>query len=483
MFNGPKNNVLSSEGKEPFRQANSLINLVQSVGINQLQAVLAQNPDTFTANDFTALIEEGIYKGKNVLMLLAEAASQDRTKPFLQMLKMFPNGFCVADFTAQTQAGSEAGINALWLLAAAEVICKEPSEALLTVLRQVTDTFSATDFTLRVRLGTCPLWFLARAAVEGRTDGLLEVFKMFPSGFSAEYLERMGSGVYSKDIFSLLIEAALANTPEPLSYVLQHFHLNITALKKAHDTLGINSELKNLIQSRIALTTQIAQDAELHTLNLKAAEAQQAGYVEAYYELASHFQDKAMNDDAIEMFLKVPESSVYYQAVCETLPLELIGMATNDLDKEARRIHLVNALKFTLRIEAEQTKIQTLQAIASTYLSHHSEYRDTLLLNPIPESLLSIMMRSSMSYDCFFKELDRLVAAKGIENENIELKEQLKQLESNNDKKSSIEVVTEDFIIKPFIRNFQGAKRVREGDAVSSDDDILQPPTKMQNRK
>ncbi|MGE3317800.1 MAG: hypothetical protein AB7I18_00780 [Candidatus Berkiella sp.] len=88
------------------------------------------------------------------------------------------------------------------------------------------------------------------------------------------------------------------------------------------------------------------------------------------------------------------------------------------------------------------------------------------------------------------KELDKLVTTKRIEDENGYLKmlnkalnEQLERLQSNGENEIRTEAVTEDSIVRPYITHFQSTKRLRESDAVSSDDDILQPPTKKQNRK
>ncbi|MCS5708938.1 DEAD/DEAH box helicase family protein [Candidatus Berkiella cookevillensis] len=236
--------------------------LIESISSNTLI-----NYRSYTPQDFSIQIQDGINKGKNALWFLAWfAAFSGNFKNFLNVFEYHKEAFKAEDFTVQAQEGSAKGQSVLWSLS--HSVVNGELEAFQAVFARYKNTFSAEDFTAQaqegVRKGQSPLFLLVVAATNGHSDIFLSVFEQYKDTFKKEdfTVQAQAGENQGKNPLWFLIDAAINGKPEAFHIVFKHYE-NTFATEDFTNPIQIGAyKNKNIISLLQSAAEEHNQDAQ-----------------------------------------------------------------------------------------------------------------------------------------------------------------------------------------------------------------------------
>lgn len=290
------------------------------------------------------------------------------------------------------------------------------------------------------------IYALGELAVEGYPRPFERVLEKFIKNLNAADLMHP-NGSIDRLLLWPLIDLAKKNKPELLMKVFRHV-VGLTPQPFQH-LLNIKevTELKyvfkeahlKLLQARENFAQSLKTETDFETQKAKAKLAENAGYVEAFYELGQHYEQQNDDDRAMDAYLQMSSDSLHYDDIMGRFSSECLGEALQkNLEKSVRLSCFQKALSFALKLR-DQYRASSVQRIAIAYLN--LQYALDLPLDQgfaIPACLYQAMHAETPVGWCFeffdtlakplIREKEDKTRIKKLEEEKKSLEEEVKRL-------------------------------------------------------
>ncbi len=378
--------------------------------------------------DLLVTAQNGAHKGQSVLSLLACAASYGIPEAFLKVWETFKGKIKLTDLTIQAQEDLGTSISVLRSLA--EGVALGKPEAFLSVWEKFESEIKLSDLTVQAQespdKGKSAFWFLAQAAAKGHPEAFLQAWKKFQGEITIADLTVQAQEGPDKDksALSMLSRAC----PELVKNILQQVPGMIPHTLIDDDDLGRTltaNSLLPLVQARnmffldfnLYKKSALAQNIKIRCE--KAKKAQEAGYLNAFYDVAELFFMSQKYVEAYHAYKEVPPTSCHFEKVNLKLAEHYFSLAMGSNIENKRQYHLRESLKYALQT-TDSVRVALIQRIAFIYIGCDS----VGVKDIVPDGWLEAM-HSETSLDWCFERLDEIKVKVTLEKENKELKQKM----------------------------------------------------------